>query len=212
MNTLDLVCLVADKNMEATVQGLLSRPRSLGICEICFRTLVHPRHDPGCFHDPEEVLRPFHRYAHHALVLLDGAWAGAPGNAFQLQSELESRLNNAFDPKWAGAVVIDPELEAWVFSRSTHVERVFGWHGRQPSLRQALQQAGYWPSNARKPNRPKEAVEYALKVSRTPRSSSLYRELARNVSLQGCQDAAFQRFRSALQHWFGAGGTSPGGT
>jgi len=212
MNKLDLVCLVADKNMEATIQGLLSRWRALSIREIYFKTLVHPRHDPGCFHDSEQVLRPFHRCADHALVLLDGAWDGAPGNASQLQSKLQSCLDNAFGLGWARAVVIDPELEAWVFSGSPHVENVFGWRGRQPSLRQALHQQGYWPSNARKPTRPKEAVEYALRESRTPRSSSLYRKLASIVSLQGCQDRAFLRFRSALQHWFGAGGTSPGGT
>jgi hypothetical protein len=54
-----------------------------------------------------------------------------------------------------------------------------------------------------KPDRPKEAMEEALRRSRTPRSSSLYAELARKVGVQRCVDSAFQQFRDMLCRWFG---------
>ena len=40
--TADLLCLVADKNMEAAVSGLLSRPRALGIRPIARELMVPP--------------------------------------------------------------------------------------------------------------------------------------------------------------------------
>ena len=46
MNQKDLVVLVADKDMEHALKGLLGRPRALGIREIEADIRVHPRHDP----------------------------------------------------------------------------------------------------------------------------------------------------------------------
>lgn len=52
-----------------------------------------------------------------------------------------------------------------------------------------------------KPTRPKEAMEYALKLARKPRSASIYLDLASKVSLKA-SEAAFDRFRTTLQTWF----------
>ncbi|MFB3133348.1 MAG: hypothetical protein ACE10K_12585, partial [Rhodothermales bacterium] len=54
-----------------------------------------------------------------------------------------------------------------------------------------------------KPQRPKEAVEAVLRATDTPRSSSLYRQLAQKVSLNRCDDPAFLKLKSTLQEWFG---------
>jgi hypothetical protein len=45
----DLVFLVADKNMEYTVRGLLSSPARLQIRAIKFDIRVHDKSDPGCY-------------------------------------------------------------------------------------------------------------------------------------------------------------------
>ena len=47
----DLKVVVADKNMQATFSGLVTRHQSLGIQPLQLNPqlpLVHPRHDPGC--------------------------------------------------------------------------------------------------------------------------------------------------------------------
>jgi hypothetical protein len=44
----DLVLLVADKNIEHGLRGLLSRPQALGIRSVTSKTYVHPQRDPGC--------------------------------------------------------------------------------------------------------------------------------------------------------------------
>lgn len=200
---LDLVCLVADKNMEATLAGLFSRPRSLGIRQIATEVLVHHHRDPGCFHSPEDLLAGYSSEAQNALVVLDYAWEGVPADSAEsLESQIESRLAPLDLFPWAVPVVIDPELESWVWGPSPHVDNALGWRGRSPGLRDALQAQGLWPPEATKPPDPKAAVEWAARQAGIPRSSSIYRQIARRASTQRCEDRAFRRFRTTLQRWF----------
>lgn len=203
--TADLLCLVADRNMSATVSGLLSRPQSLGIATIEYRLETHPRRDPGCFHEGAEFLGGQRSEAAHALVVLDHAWGGVPTNSGpELEVLLEDRLAQAGIEGWARAVVIEPELEAWVFSGSVHVVGALGWTDRSPGLREALASQTLWPDDCHKPPDPKAAIEWALRQARVSRSSSIYGELASKVSTANCTDRAFVRFRQILQEWFPA--------
>ena len=67
----DLIVLVADKDMEFALRGLLGRGQSLGIYMPCYDILVHSGHDPGCFRRGHHLLRPFYRSHTHALVIFD---------------------------------------------------------------------------------------------------------------------------------------------
>lgn len=53
-----------------------------------------------------------------------------------------------------------------------------------------------------KPGRPKEAFQAALREARIPRSASLYQRIAEKVSLRGCEDRAFLKFKDLLKDWF----------
>ena len=198
----DLLCLVADKNIAAAVRGLLSKPKRLGITLIEHEIIVHPERDPGCFHHGPEFLRGMRSHAHHALVVLDHAWEGVPADsASDLESQLEDRLALVGLEGVARAVVIQPEVESWVFSESNHVPKALGWKGRR-SLREALDAQGLWLIDQRKPSDPKGAMEWALRQARIPRSSSIYGELAMHVGTKNCKDRAFVKFRQILQAWF----------
>jgi len=197
----DLLCLVADKNMEAVMAELLKRHVALGTRRIAANVLVHPRRDPGVFREGVEFVRPFQKDYRHALLLLDAAWEGAPDN---IQEHLDCALHNAGLRDWAAAVVIVPELEIWVWSNSPHVEQALGWSGQETTLRAWLEQKGLWATEDPKPKDPKTAVERALQQVRKPRSSAIYRALARNVTVARCEDSAFQRLRETLQTWFGS--------
>lgn len=198
----DLVCLVADKNMEAAVAALLERREALRIREIQAEIQVHPRRDPGCFHEAPEFLDPLRTSYAHALILLDCAWEGAPhAAANDLEADLRRRLG---EDGWAEVVAIEPELEIWVWSDSTHVDRCLGWEGQEPRLRAWLSERALWPSGSAKPNDPKGAVESALRKVRLPRSSAIYRNLASSVSVDRCTDASFNRFCERLRAWFPA--------
>lgn len=197
----DLVCLVADKNIEAAMAALLQRHKSLGLRQkITAEVVVHPRRDPGVFREGVEFVRPLRNNYRHGLLVLDADWEGAPPD---LQQQVDSALASASLHNWARAIVIAPELEAWVWSNSPHVEKALGWSGREPALRIWLEQNGLWDARLPKPQNPKDAMDRALQHVGKPRSSAIYRTLARTVSVRGCSDSAFLCLCKTLQEWFG---------
>ena len=200
-----LVALVADKNMEFGLRGLLARHPSLGIRPLAADVFVHPERDPGCFLRGHDFLRPLQSVYARALILFDRQGCGRePASRRELERALEQRLATSGWGSRAAAIAIDPELEAWVWADSPHVDNALGWSARVPDLRSWLRTRGFLPDAANKPLRPKEAVEEALRLAGKPRSSALYLMLARDVSLEGCTDEAFQKLRSTLSNWFGA--------
>jgi hypothetical protein len=189
--------------MEGALRGLLSRPQSLGLREISWDLYVHPERDPGCFLRSHHFLRPFvHKYS-HALVLFDRDGCGQESlDRGALEQQVESRL---FEAGWgtrASAVAIDPELEIWVWNDSPHVATALGWEASESSLREWLREKGWLPEGRIKPTQPKSAVEEALRISRRPRSSSLYLQLAQRVSFDRCEDSSFLKLRQVLSRWF----------
>jgi len=200
----DLIVLVADKNMEAVVTGLLGRPQSLGMRPITFDVFVHPRRDPGCLTGADDFLRPFCGAYRYALVLFDHEGCGresVPAEA--LADEVKTRLESVGWTDRAEVVVLAPELEVWAWTDSPHVAHALGWAGQMPSLRAWLVEHGYWQPDEAKPRRPKAAFEAVLRQVRKPRSSAIYGDLARSVSLKGHTEPAFLRLTQALQKWFG---------
>jgi len=199
------VALVADKNAEFCVKGLLSRPQSLGIHRISVDIFVHPESDPGCLLRAQDFLRPFWRQYDHALVMLDREGSGRDDQPrTTLEADLEERL---FANGWANraaAIVVDPELDAWVWSDSPEVDAVLGWAGRHPPLRSWLRSRGFILRDQAKPTRPKETMEEALQVAARRRSSAIYLELAKRVSVERCVDPAFLKLKGTLQRWFGS--------
>jgi len=203
----DLVVLTADKNTQFALEGLLSRPGALGIRPIeRVRMLVHPRRDPAVLRDSHSFLRPLLRQASYCLVVFDREGSGAENRS---REDLEQSVQSNLDANgWEGrssVVVIDPELEVWVWANCPQVDTVLGWPLGGRNLSEWLACSGFLPKAGSKPARPKEAVEAALRESRTSRSSALYRELAQRVNFSGCKDPAFGKLRDSLLTWFPAG-------
>jgi hypothetical protein len=199
----DLKVVVADKNMQATFAGLLTRHQSLGIRPLQLGSqspLVHSGHDPGCWKDGPELLAIEHQHFRHGLLALD--WEGCNSNRSpdDTRRELQERLDRLTTPGWGYVVVLQPELEIWVFAGSTEVDRALGW---QPgTLNPWLLEQGLLEPGQAKPARPKEAVEHAMVQKRQPRSSSVYRQLSSSVGFSRCTDPAFTELKSTLQQWF----------
>jgi len=196
----DLVVLVADKNY--AIKGILSRPQALSIRQINFDIFVHPQHDPGCLNDAAYFLRTFLTQYHHALILFDREGCGRENLT---REELEAQVEKAlYHTGWqqAAVVVLDPELEIWVWSDSPQVIEILGWKNKQPDLISWLRSKGFWRHNEPKPTHAKESLEAALKQVRKPHSSILYQQLAEKVSFERCTDKAFQKLKTTLQNWF----------
>lgn len=198
----DLILLVADRDIEQGIRGLLSRPAAFGIRAIDADIYTHLRRDNGCFKEAQNFLRPYLRDYSHAMVMFDHHGCGREQISAELvENEIIERLKrNGWNDR-ATAIVFDPELETWVFASSSQVESCLGWQN-QERIRSWLERNAFWKPNQSKPNSPKEALERVLVEAKQPRSSSLYHELGRRVSIQSCTDPAFHRFRNVLSAWF----------
>ena len=128
-------------------------------------------------------------------MLLDREGSGQEHRraAQEMETDLENRL---WQSGWTGtegqsraaAIVLDPELEVWVWSRSPHVAQVLGLS--QVELQQILE--GFPATSEGKPRRPKEALLAALRRSGRPQSARIFQELAERVSLWA-HERAFDR-------------------
>jgi len=202
---LDLIVLVADADAEWALRTLLEkRTNALQIRQVQCLVVRDPGRDAGVFLHAHDLLRPYHRRATHALVVLDREGSGQEDRltAKEMEEDLEGRLRSN---GWAAqegrarakAIVLDPELEVWVWSGSRHVAAVLGLTEKQ--LADILASTPTGPTG--KPEHPKETLEAALRRSRRPFSARVFQELAERASLAP-RERAFDKLRHALQCWF----------
>lgn len=203
---MNLIAVVADADMEWTLRTLLNkRQADLSIRPIESQVVRDPGRDAGVFRQAHNLLRLYLNQADYALVMLEreGSGVKADFSAKEMEDDIEDRLmrngwrTSAGTPR-AAAIVLDPELEIWVWSQSPHVARALGLTTEQ--VKTVL--AKFPLSENGKPQRPKEAMLAALRVGRKPHSSRICQELAQTVSLQS-DERAFAKLRHTLQTWFG---------
>ena len=203
--TCDLVVLTADGTMQRVVETLFTDRqnsfRALRIRSFSYECRAHPFRDPGVFEEAADFLRLFLRSHRHAMVLLDKKWPGSPGTAADIVHKIQSDLNQNGWSNRSDVVVIEPELDIWMWADSPHVAKEVGWPSPH-KLRSWLQANGLLTEGEIKPSEPKRAMELALEKSNTPISSSIYAHIARQVSLSKCTDPAFRKFISKLAAWF----------
>ncbi len=200
----DLVILVADIQQEKTIQTLLEERRhSLELGPVTFDIFRHSNHDPGVYREASAFLATFIGQYRYALVLLDVAWEGSPGDPAEIEQTIQTDLDRRGWRGQSAVIALDPELEAWVWANSPHVPTELGMTWEQ--IRELAEREGYWSPDTAKPAHPKELLEDVLYRTRKRRSSALFMRLARHVGLAACQDAAFVRLRETLRAWFPAG-------
>lgn len=204
----DLVVLCACKDGEFAVRGLLSRHKAIGIRPIDFKILRYSSEkDNGCLNKADEFLRTMTNQYNYALVLFDKDGCGREArNRVELEDDVRGKLSRSGWGERADVIVIEPELDIWVWSDSPKVDECLGWSGRSPEVRDWLKQnkRAFWHDNAPKPQRPKEAMEAALEEVHKPWSSSIFEKLGKTVSVERCVDPAFLKLKNKLQEWFPA--------
>jgi len=201
----NIIFLVADTNIKFALKGILSRPESLSIRAITYDIEVYPHHDAGCLKRSHLFLQIFRNQYEYACVIFDREGCGREEYSREtLEQEVENRLSDSGWKNRCACIVPDPELEIWVWSDSPRIDEVFGWKNKKPDLRSWMLENKFLKQGQIKPDRPKEAVEKALRIAQKPRSSSLYFELAQKVSFNRCGDSAFSKFGNTLKQWFGS--------
>lgn len=198
----DLFVLVSDQDMLQAVEGLLSRPKSLNMAPVSFEVRRHPGRDSGCRISAADYLRAFVESYRYAIVMFDLDGSGSHRSRIETQQEVDRGLNLRGWEQRSKCIVIEPELEAWVWSRSERVPEVLGWLGRYTELQAWLHEQGLWPEHSHKPPNPKEAMRRTMQRTRSRRSPRKFFELASRASVRGCEDPSFGEFKRTLRTWF----------
>jgi hypothetical protein len=196
----DLVVLVADKNAQFAIKGALNRSEALEMRSVEFEIRVHPGRDGGVRRSGAQLLAVERRRFSKALMLLDYEGCGANEAPSTLESGLDEELNTVWGER-AKAIVIEPEVDIWMWGSDNAIEEVIGWR-RGEKVRAWLQNKGFQFRENQKPVRPKEALEALLREPGIPRSAALYEQIASKISLKRCTDAAFERLTARLREWF----------
>lgn len=197
----DLALLVADKNMDFALRGLLGRPKALGIRMMEYEVLTHVNRDGGVRATGPETLALLRGQFNHGILMLD--WEGSGSNlsgALGLEHELDTRLALHWGNR-AKSIVIEPELDAWIWGSDNVLAQIVGWSKTQ-GIRDWLRAQEFQFDQNEKPFRPKETLEALLWELNLPRSSARYKMITGKIALRRCIDPAFRRLKDALQSWF----------
>ncbi len=204
----DLLVIVADLDAENVMLSLLERHQAFQIKKVSYEILRHPGRDPGCRGKGVDFSRTFCRQYDHLLLMFDHEGSGAEKQTpEELEKKLEAGLaGNGWEDNRAAVIVIQPELETWVWGNSKQVDQVCGWGTRIPSLRQWLVAEGDIETEQSKPKDPKTTFKKVLSNAKPPKqfSAAIFRELGEKVSFKNCQDRAFNKLQATLCNWFSA--------
>jgi len=199
----DLLILCACKNWQAVLEEVLARPHALGIRPLRGAVVRHftMGHDAGIrMHGPAVARSQVLRFD-HALLVLDYHGSGATAPAEMVQDDLSADLAQDWQDR-AAAVVVEPELEAWLIGAGKHFASLVDAQGLD--ARNWWRNNAFWLDGAAKPADPKAAVESLLAAHHRIRSGPNYRYLARRASLRpdACVTPSFKHFVSTLRGWF----------
>lgn len=198
----DIVFYVADNDMKKSIEGLISR-----LClDISYDIYVEPMHDPGVYRNASSFLRELLRKYKYAIVFLDYEGSGQEKKTCkEIEEEIkEGIIYSGWHENNIEVITFDPELEICLWVESDKTSKIIGWN-KYSELKNTLVSKGYWNEGERKPSKPKEAMEYALKEKGIPKSSALYKKIAENIDktvIKNCQDRAFRRVIGILERWF----------
>jgi hypothetical protein len=102
----DLALLVADKNMDFAMKGVLNRPKPLGIRGVGYEIRHHAGRDGGVRTTGPQTLALLRKQFDHGIIMLDWEGSGTKADsAIQLEQELDARLAGSWGNN-AKAIVI----------------------------------------------------------------------------------------------------------
>ena len=161
--------------------------------------------DGGVHKHAARLLAPKLETHRHAVVCLDKKFPGAPA-AGRIRRDITGNLRTAgWDPSRFEVIVIQPELERWLWLDHPACERAFGYpradHGR--SMRVMMREQGQWHEHDDKPHDCDAALVWAARwKQRKTAPATLFKAMLPTAPVQHCEDPAFVKLRDTLKSWF----------
>lgn len=196
----DLLILCPDTSIKAAVNSLLTRrKKALNISEIAFDIKVHSNRDPGILGEGLEFLRANKNQYHKFLLILDREGCGSNESPEEIRNRLMQQAPGfGFKNNELEIIVINPELEIWVWKNKLHLARMVDWTESQLSdwlkVKHKIEKG--------KPDDPKSVYEDLLRHRQKAKSSANFGYLAEKISLRNCQEPGFQLLSETLKKWF----------
>jgi hypothetical protein len=211
----ELIIVVPDLPIQETVKALLTkRYRTLGIKELKEKedfVIEKPlNNDSGCRIAVENGLQELQNKFAHVLVIFDKygcGWETIPSS--EIEETLEkSLIRNGWEKNQIAIVVIEPEIEIWVWGDWKKLETILGWEADRQGveLKNWLVNENLLKPEAKKPDNPEEALERVLTKIRRRKvkklESATFGELAEKINFKDCEDRAFNKLREVVYKWF----------
>jgi hypothetical protein len=199
----ELIILVPCIDIETVLDTLLTyRTNDLKITPINFKILRHPNRDSGCCKDAVNSIRPFIKSYKYALVVFDKHGSGKDEDVKKnIEETIEEELGkNGWKDKCA-CIVIEPELENWVWVKSDHIAHSLGWKNWK-ELYSWLIKEKHWTEGNPKPKDPKDAMDTVLRICQKRHSASIFKNITQNVTFESCIDTSFFKLKTVLNRWF----------
>jgi len=217
----DVVFHLADGNMEAGFRAFFARDdwhHALG----CRRFTIDPdserdifrkggQTDGGLWKHAHTNLTPFRALYDHAVIILDADFDPHPGAKVLCKDIAKGMTSAGWAPDSFCVVVIDPELEAWLWAPNQNVALAFGFDSIE-ELRTPLEQENLWEAGKPKPGDLKAARDRAAKLGGKKTGGPLFKGVFGGISsraLGKCVEPGFKTMRKALQTWFPKEATAP---
>ena len=207
----DLVCVVADKQIAATLDELLLRRRALGIRPVDAEILVHPHHDPGCYARPADLLRGYRQAAEHALIILDHAWEGVPAaSGATLEALIDEKLEEAGMADWPSPSLSSP---SWRRGSSAlrPTSRTCSAGSRLVPHPRGSRRTESMGGRGREARRSEEGDQVHSSADGEEPFGVTLPPARAQVNTAGCEDRAFLRLKDLLRGWFPPVSPSGGG-
>lgn len=210
----DIIFHLADQHMEAGFRAFFARDNWHHVLG-CSQFEIDPDSerdiyrrggytDGGIWKHAHNNLVPFKDDYRYAVIVLDADFEPHPG-AEKLRDDITKNMLGA---GWTAdsfcVVVIDKELEAWLWAPNVNVAKAFG-HGDFDQMRAALAQKNLWDEGAPKPNDLKAARDLAAKLGGKKTGGPIFRGVFKGISKRACdlcQENGFIAMRTALKTWF----------
>lgn len=200
----DLIVLCADQDTKLGIEALLRRGHQLGFRDIDFEVSKHDMRDSGVLREAHSFLRPQCKRFSYAITIcdLEGCERERRHPRQGIEAQIEQRLqSNGWEGR-AAAIVIAPELEAWVWVDWNALADQVGWSGGEAALKNWLAERDFLKEGDSKPQSPKESLRRILRQVNRSASSSLFAAVGRTADTSSCADPAFSKLISCLRAWF----------
>ncbi len=210
----DVIFHLADEHMEKGLKAFFARGNwhyAIG----CRRFAIDPSDENDIYRVPGHTdggiwkhaannLRPFREQYQYAVIILDADFEPHPSPQ-QLRADISAdMIASGWPTDRFTVIVIEPELEAWLWSPNQTVATAFG-HENFDQLRARLAAENLWDNGQPKPNDLKRARDRAAKLGGKKTGGPIFKGVFSAISNRACNlcvEPGFKAMRTALQKWF----------